>query len=288
MAQESKIQWTDATVNFWTGCKKVSAGCKFCYMYRDKERYGLDPTQVIRTSDKTFYAATKWKEPKRIFTCSWSDFFIDEADQWRADAWEVIRNTPQHTWMILTKRPERILNCLPPDWGSTGYPNVWLGVSVEDEDTTWRIAYFSIIPAVCRFVSFEPLLAPVFRYYEPVTKYAPTVELINEMKKNLYWDSDMMLGTFNPYKSKSIDGRQLVDWVIIGGESGNDTGKYRYRPAEIEWFRYLIFHIPASTKIFVKQLGTHLAKKLNLKDRHGGDIDEWEDAWLRTRDFPNP
>jgi len=81
MGKESAIQWTDATVNFWTGCKKVSPGCKFCYMYRDKERYGLDPSAVVRTADKTFYSALKWKEPKRIFTCSWSDFFIEEADQ---------------------------------------------------------------------------------------------------------------------------------------------------------------------------------------------------------------
>ena len=91
--ENTKIQWTDATVNFWTECKKVSDGCKYCYMYRDKERYGQEPTSILRTSDNTFDKALKWKEPKLIFTCSWSDFFIDEADQWRDDAWEVIRKT---------------------------------------------------------------------------------------------------------------------------------------------------------------------------------------------------
>lgn len=153
MAQESKIQWTNATVNFWTGCKKVSPGCKFCYMYRDKERYGLDPTQVARTADKTFYAALKWKEPKLIFTCSWSDFFIEEADDaWRADAWQVIRQTPQHTWQILTKRPERIAACLPVDWGE-GYPNVWLGVSVENAaNFDKRVPILNGIPAHVRFI----------------------------------------------------------------------------------------------------------------------------------------
>ena len=84
--KDSKIQWTDDTVNFWHGCKKVSDGCKFCYMYRDKERYGQDATTILRSGDNIFYQALKWKEGRKIFTCSWSDFFIAEADGWRADA----------------------------------------------------------------------------------------------------------------------------------------------------------------------------------------------------------
>ena len=60
-----------------------------------------------------------------------SDFFLVEVDPWRAEAWNVIRQTPQHQWQILTKHPERIKGCLPPDWGEFGYPNVWLGTSVE-------------------------------------------------------------------------------------------------------------------------------------------------------------
>src|SRR5688500_2786405 len=126
--EKTKIQWTDATVNFWTGCTKVSDGCKFCYMYRDKERLRKDPKTVLRTSDEIFYKALKWKDAKRIFTCSWSDFFIKDADEWRKDAWDVIRKTQHHQWQILTKRPERIKECLPEDWGG-GWDNVWLGVS---------------------------------------------------------------------------------------------------------------------------------------------------------------
>lgn len=250
MAQQTKIQWTDATVNFWTGCKKVSPGCKFCYMYRDKERYGLDPTAVVRTSDKTFYAALKWKEPKRIFTCSWSDFFIEEADAWRHDAWQVIRQTPQHTWQILTKRPERIAACLPQDWGE-GYRNVWLGVSVENAaNFDKRVPILNGIPAHVRFISMEPLID--FIHISPA-RY------------------DMLL---------------KVQWLIIGGESGNETGPYRYRPCELEWIRHILWNMPSYTAAFVKQLGTHLAKQLNLKDRHGADMTEWEDAWLRFREFP--
>ena len=103
--ENTKIQWTEATWNPWHGCQKVSPGCKFCYMYRDKERYGQDATTVLRSKTK-FKEPLKWKEPKVIFTCSWSDWFIEEADQWRDEAWETIRKTPQHTYQILTKSPK--------------------------------------------------------------------------------------------------------------------------------------------------------------------------------------
>lgn len=246
--EKSKIQWTDATVNFWTGCKKVSAGCKFCYMYRDKERYGKDPTTVMRTAPATFNAALKWKEGKRIFTCSWSDFFIDEADAWRSDAWDIIRKTPQHQWQILTKRPERIVQCLPPDWGE-GWDNVWLGVSVESQDYLDRIETFSKIPAKVRFISAEPLIGPI----------------------DLSTHAELL---------------PLFHWMIIGGESGNDNGRYRYRPCELDWITSLIDQTNSSgIEVFVKQTGTWLSKQLKLKDRHGGDLKEWPES-LKIRSFP--
>ncbi len=157
MGSHSAIEWTEATWNPWHGCLKVSPGCAHCYMYRDKIRYGQDPAQVKR-GKTTFELPLKWKEPKLIFTCSWSDFFIEEADGWRDAAWDVIRSTPQHTYQILTKRPERIASHLPPDWP---LPNVWLGVSVENPRFYWRISALSEIPAAVHFLSLEPLLAPL-------------------------------------------------------------------------------------------------------------------------------
>lgn len=118
---KSNIQWTESTHNFWSGCTKVSDGCKFCYMHRIKEGKGENGSTVTRASDKYFYAPYFDKEPKLIFTCSMSDFFIEQADSWRERAWATIKNTPWHTWQILTKRPERIKQCLPADWGD-GYP----------------------------------------------------------------------------------------------------------------------------------------------------------------------
>lgn len=245
MGYSSKIGWTQATVNFWTGCQKVSPGCKFCYMYRDQERWNRDPTEVIRTLDNTFYAAKRWADPRLIFTCSWSDFFIEQADAWRDDAWAVIRDTPHHTWQILTKRPERIEECLPSDWGE-GYPNVWLGVSIETQEQLPRLEELLTLPAQVHFASFEPLLGPI---------QLPAIA-------------------------------RHLHWMIIGGESGNDQGRYRYRPMMLDWLARLMSQAQdMDVPIFVKQLGTYQAKDMRLKDRSGADPSEWMSTF-RIREFP--
>lgn len=246
----TKIQWTDETVNFWVGCIKCSQGCKYCYMYRNESTYGKDPAEVRRTGYSTFGKARLWATPKRIFTCSYSDFFIDKADEWRADAWEEIKETPQHQWQILTKRPERIFNSLPSDWGENGYHNAWLGVSVESQEYMHRVDELIKVPAAVRFISVEPLISPV-----SFQKHNPDI-----LKK--------------------------IDWVIIGGESGWETGLYRYRKCEIEWIESIINECKDSgTKVFVKQLGSDLAKRLGLKDKFGGNMTEWEQS-LHIREFP--
>lgn len=253
MAYSSNIQWTDATHNFWTGCQKVSAGCKFCYMHRIIDGKSQDPNIVTRASFITFSNPINWKDRRMIFTCSMSDFFIAEADKWRAEAWDVIRKTPQHRWQILTKRPERILENLPPDWG-TGWKNVALGVTVENQDSVERMHILANIPAYVRFISAEPLLEDVN---------------LLELDSN----GNMSIQTFN--------------WVIIGGESGNETGKYRYRPTEIPWIERIVTDLRGNTKaaIFIKQLGTYQKHQLGLKDSHGGNILEFP-KHLRIREMP--
>ncbi|MCK5237182.1 MAG: DUF5131 family protein, partial [Deltaproteobacteria bacterium] len=103
MGENTKISWCDHTHNFWFGCKKTSPGCRNCYTERQMKRFGKDFNMIVRS--KSFDKPLKWKDPALIFTCSWSDFFIPEADEWRDDAWKIIRDTPQHTYQILTKRP---------------------------------------------------------------------------------------------------------------------------------------------------------------------------------------
>ena len=159
MAETSKISWTDATYNPWYGCRKVSPGCAYCYAERWASRAGKDFNAVMKAAPATFNAPEKWTKPRRIFTCSLSDFFIPEADKWRDGAWRVIQNTPQHTYLILTKRPERILDHLPRDWP---WPNVHLGVSGENQFMlNVRLGQLLRIKAAGYFLSLEPLLGPI-------------------------------------------------------------------------------------------------------------------------------
>lgn len=261
MSQNSKIQWTDATWNIARGCTKVDADCKYCYMYRDAARYnGHDPAQVIRTKT-VFNMPLKLKEPSRIFTCSLTDFFHEDIDSYRHEAWDIIRQCPQHTFQILTKRPERILQSLPDDWGF-GWDNVWLGTSVGSNKAYHRIEQLAMMETDCiKFLSLEPLHGPVDLIYKNV----PIIHPDNE--------------------GYGVEIIKAFDWVIVGGESGNDTGKYRYRECQLSWIEEIVndcqdAHVP----VFVKQMGTYLAKQMGLS-RHGGDMSEWP-AHLQIRQFP--
>lgn len=159
MSETTAISWTDATWNPWMGCQKVSPGCANCYMFRDQERYGRDPSVVVRSRTK-FRDPLKWRDPRFVFTCSWSDFFHPDADAWRPEAWEVIRQTPQHTYQILTKRPERIAGRFPRDMEN--FQHVWWGVSIENQRWMQRLDHRHFPSYMARlFVSAEPLLGPI-------------------------------------------------------------------------------------------------------------------------------
>jgi protein gp37 len=155
MGDKTGIEWTDATWNPWQGCHHVSPGCDNCYMFAQKRQYGKDPERVVR-SKTTFNAPLRWKEPALVFTCSWSDFFIAEADAWRGEAWSIIEQTPHLTYQILTKRPSRIKTHIP--WTDVPWRNVWLGVSVESRKYLYRIDVLRTVNARLRFLSLEPLL----------------------------------------------------------------------------------------------------------------------------------
>lgn len=179
MAETSKIEWTDASWNPWIGCDRVSPGCAHCYAGdRWAPRVGRKFWGNV-TRSKTGQDPLRWKEPRLIFTCSLSDFFHPDVDPaWRVEAWEVIRQTPHHTYQILTKRPELIRlpwGILDPPW-----PNVWIGVSVENQRFVHRVHTLGKFTAAVRWISAEPLLGHI----------AFAGHLRN------------------------------VDWMVIGGESG--------------------------------------------------------------------
>lgn len=168
MGETTGIAWCDATWNPWQGCHKVSEGCKNCYMFRDKKRYGQDPNTVVRSADATFCKPLTWAKNRekyasinRVFTCSWSDFFITEADPWRNAAWEIIANTPQLKYQILTKRPERFEDCFPQTW-MVDFDHVWIGVSAENEKRIKeRALHLHDCCSSVPFLSVEPMLGPL-------------------------------------------------------------------------------------------------------------------------------
>jgi len=159
MGDRTGIAWTQKTWNPWHGCHKISPGCTNCYMFTEKKQYGQDPNTVVR-SKTMFNAPLKWKEPSLVFTCSWSDWFIEEADAWRAEA-ECVAAKTDHIYQILTKRIARVRrDCSLISREFERWANSWFGVSVEDRKYGLpRIDDLrEAIDDTNRFLSIEPLL----------------------------------------------------------------------------------------------------------------------------------
>jgi protein gp37 len=202
MAGYSKIEWTDSTFNPWVGCTKIEragqkpSACDFCYAEKWAKRsgqvaWGNHPRR--RTTPSYWAAPLTWNKQagnfqarfgrrQRVFCASLADVFDNQvAPLWRIDLFKLIGSCDQLDWLLLTKRPQNIRKMLPPDWGN-GYANVWLGTTAEDSQAyQQRAKHLLALPAVVRFVSYEPALGPLGRL--------------------------------------EIAGR-TPDWIIIGGESG--------------------------------------------------------------------
>ncbi len=256
MSDGSKIEWTEASWNPVSGCTKVSPGCDHCYAETFAERWrgvpghhfenGFDVTRRPERLDQPLH----WKRPRRIFVNSMSDLFHDEVPTaFIAAVFDVMRKTPQHTYQILTKRHARMRSLARTAAFGEGWPlpNVWLGVSVEDQH--WadiRIPALLETPAAVRFISAEPLLGPV----------------------DLTW-------------LRGIDALDHgLSWVIAGGESGPGA-----RPCDLGWLRALAWQCErAEVAFFCKQLGTILGRQIGA-GRKGGDWDAWPED-LKVREFP--
>lgn len=257
---DTAISWTDATWNPVTGCTKVSAGCKNCYAERVSKRTFAG--QFVRLSDadmdghehrprrftdvrchpERLEQPLRWRKPRRVFVNSMSDLFHEDVDDGFLRAvFAVMGSASDHTFQVLTKRPERMrefLACrewrcalapieflatghrdliwcgLAPAGTNKGMPreipaNIWLGVSCENQETAdQRIPILLDTPAAVRFVSCEPLLGPI--EFSDVTHRADGVSQLGK---------------------RSLSG---IDWVIVGGESGPG-----FRPMKPEWARSL-------------------------------------------------
>jgi protein gp37 len=306
MGDQSAIEWTEATWNPIVGCSRVSEGCRHCYAERQAyraEAMGIPQyegmthkvgseirwTGKVALVESALELPLKWKKPRRIFVNSMSDLFHEKVpDEWIDRIATVMVEASQHTFQVLTKRPERMLAYLagrkhlidtvenrPVEWPSR---NIWWGVSVEDQATAdARIPLLLQTPAAMRWVSYEPALGPVF---------FPTVHVFGGRE----WTGPK------------------IDWIVIGGESGPGA-----RPFDLAWARQTIAQCRrSSTPVFVKQIGLSpystteeplfRAKLLlprteveaarfyptdPLGDRKGGRLGDWP-ADLRVREYPTP
>lgn len=239
------ISWTDEVWNPTTGCSKVSSGCKNCYAETLAPRlaamgqkgYTALPWTVGNAAENVHLHPERlekplhWKKPRRVFVNSMSDLFHELVpDEFIRDAWRVMRDARQHTFQILTKRPERMAawledNVYGPaeygDWtlsemGGGMVKNVWLGTSVENQEAAdERIPHLLACPATVRFLSCEPLIGPI------------------DLKK--FYPSASDSGFETIALSSTLYGGQrlrLVDWVIVGGESGRG-----FREMNLDWAR---------------------------------------------------
>ena len=204
MSIHSNIEWTDATWNPVTGCTKVSPGCKFCYAETFAERWRGVPGHPyeqgfdLRQWPERLELPMGWKKPKRIFVNSMSDLFHEKVPYRFVDlTFQTMRRADWHQFQMLTKRADRMAEYIrrrTQTWGelASSSPHIWLGTSVETQRYIERAAVIADIPAAVRFLSCEPLLGPL----------------------------DL----------REVLGAKLINWVIVGGESGRKA-----RPMDPKW-----------------------------------------------------
>jgi len=185
------MKWWDKSWSPVTGCTPISEGCKNCWAKRmtDRNLWGYDFTP--RFHPERLNIPRKWKKPRRIFVCSMGDLFHEDVpNRWVDRIGEVIQVCPQHTFMVLTKRPDRMREYFKREGACFPMPNVWLGVTAENQARAdERIPILLDTPAAHGFVSIEPMLGPV----------------------DLHVQHNQGVGEL------LIDG---LDWVILGGETG--------------------------------------------------------------------
>lgn len=165
MADGSAIEWTQATWNPVTGCNKVSPGCAHCYAETFAERWRGIPGHPyeqgfdLRVWPGRLEQPLRWKRPRLIFVNSMSDLFHERIpEEFVHDVFDVMGRASQHTFQILTKRHERLVELAPRlPW----HPNVWMGVSIENRRFIHRADYLRQVDAAVRFISAEPLLGPL-------------------------------------------------------------------------------------------------------------------------------
>jgi len=280
----TKIEWAmnpdgsrGETWNPITGCSPVSEGCHNCYAKRMARRlagrcgypeypHHFDVTLHPDRLDQPFH----WKKPRRIFVCSMSDFWHPAVPlNFQLEMWKVMEKCPQHTFLILTKRPEQMI-MLEHIGGVPVYPNTWYGVTVENQRTAnERIPSLLQIPAAVRFVSCEPLLAPLdLSRWLGKTMECP----IHGRVSARYWTTQKSCGLCMEEMRCSPGEATLltrnvdlgISWVLVGSEAGPGA-----RPMDEDWVRSIISQCKtAAVPAFYKQKVMN-GKKISLPKLDG-------------------
>ena len=236
MADRTEISWTDSTFNPWIGCQKVSPGCDLCYAEALAKRRGWvawgPQEERKRTGEAYWRRPLAWNreaqetgQRRRVFCASLADVFDNQApEDAREDLWELMSATPFLDWQLLTKRPQNFAQYLPQGWPQ-GFPNVWLGISAENQeeyDRRWPL--LAQAPAPVRFVSYEPALASI-----------------------------------------SISGHEKKpDWLIWGGESGPGAREMEPQWAREITNECLELHVPVFGKQWGAYANNPLVKEKGL------------------------
>ncbi len=233
--KKNKILWTEAAANFVAGFSSGLNGHEFQYNFRNEVRYAMNPASIFKTRDNEFAQAYDLMNPMRIVTSNWSDLFSEEADHSRADIWEVIRKRPQNNWQILTKRPDRIPQCLPRDWGN-GWENVWLGISIENQKDLYLANMLAGVPAQTRFINLEPLL-----------------------------------GKIDLSRSKTLIHK--FNWCVINGKLPMVTRDNHYRKSKIACFEKILKDLRGTTmKVLMKEVESSIGYEVWFESYDCSDV----------------
>lgn len=272
MGEKTEISWCNHTFNPWIGCSKVSAGCQNCYAERQNNFYhwvdngwGVNGHRK-RTNTEYWKKPLAWNEAARlanvrrkVFCGSLCDVFEDrpELDAWRTDLFDLIGDTENLDWLLLTKRPENILQWYGNDIAEDEIrPNMWLGVTCENQEmVNERIPLLINIPAHVHFVSVEPMLEKIDLHH--IQGNYVVYDVIGKGRFDYGNDG---FGVAAPMSSG-------ISWVICGGESGPGC-----RPMDLDWARDLRNQCRnADVPFFFKQVGG--TKRIGGIGGHwGGDL----------------
>lgn len=165
--------------NPWRGCRRHSEGCKYCYIHKGDHKRNIDTSNIVKTEN--FYApiaknksgAYKIKSGQLVYLCFSTDFLIEDADEWRPECWQMIRERSDLHFLFLTKRIERFMDCIPEDWND-GYDNVSVGCTVENQDRAdYRLSIFNELPIKHKNIVCQPLIEKI-----NIAPYLDNVDLV--------------------------------------------------------------------------------------------------------------